>query len=89
MAENAERKPAQPKLVKIKIDRAHYEVPKGVMTGAELRTVPDPDVPADRDLWEERPGDRDRKVDVADTVDVHEGMKFFTAPNTINPGAGN
>ena len=82
-----DRKPPQPKLVNIKIDRTHYEVPKGAMTGAQLRALPDPDVPADRDLWEERPGDRDRKVDANDRVEVREGMKFFTAPNTINPGA--
>jgi len=77
----------KPKLAKIKIDREHYEVPEGIMTGAQLRAVPTPDVPADRDLWEERPGDRDRKLGPDDEVDIKNGLKFFTAPGTINPGA--
>jgi hypothetical protein len=75
------------KLVTITIDRDSFEVPKGEMTGAALRELPEPNVPADRDLWEDRPGDRDRKIEPTDVVKIKDHLRFFTAPGTINPGS--
>lgn len=73
--------------ITIRIDRIEYEVYKRKMTGAELRTLPSPDVPADRDLWRDVPDKRDVKVQDEDVVHLKDGMRFFTAPGRINPGS--
>jgi len=73
--------------ITIRIDRAEYEVFHRKMTGAQLRTVPSPDVAADRDLWRDVPDKRDVKVQDEDVVHLKDGMRFFTAPGRINPGA--
>jgi len=70
----------------IQIDRQHYKVPVAAMTGAELRLVPTPPIATDRDLFEVVPGHPDRKIEAGDTVDIRNGLRFFTAPGTINPG---
>lgn len=70
----------------IRIDRVEYEVYERKMTGAKLRTLPSPDVAADRDLWRDVPDKRDVKVQDEDTVHLKDGMRFFTAPGRINPG---
>ncbi len=73
--------------ITIRIDRVDYEVFRRKMTGAQLRTVPSPDVPADRDLWRDVPDKRDVKVQDEDVVHLKDGTRFFTAPGRINPGA--
>ena len=70
----------------IQIDREHYKVPDGQMTGAGLRLVPPTPIPADRDLFEVVPGHPDRKIEDGDVVEIRNGLRFFTAPGTINPG---
>jgi len=72
--------------ITIRIDRVEYEVYKHKMTGVELRAVPSPDVPADRDLWLDVPDKRDVKVQDEDVVRLKDGVRFFTAPGRINPG---
>lgn len=74
--------------ITIRIDRVEYQLYKRKMTGAELRTVPSPDVAADRDLWRDVPDKRDIKVQDEDLVRLQDGMRFFTAPGRINPGKG-
>lgn len=70
----------------IHIDKKKYDAPKERMTGAELRELPEPDIGADRDLWQVRPGDEDNLIDGTEAIDLKDGMHFFTAPSTINPG---
>lgn len=72
--------------ITIRIDRIGYEVFKRKMTGAQLRAIPSPDVPLDRDLWRDVPDKRDVKVQDEDVVRLEDGMRFFTAPGRINPG---
>lgn len=84
-AEHPEAKPSD-KLIKIQIDRVHYEVEEAVMSGAQLRQVAAPPIASDRDLFEVVPGASDRKIADADTVELHNGKRFFTAPGQINPG---
>lgn len=72
--------------IMIRIDREAYEVFQRRMTGAQLRTLPSPDVAADRDLWRDVPDKRDVKVQDEDVVRLKNGMRFFTAPGRINPG---
>ena len=76
-----------PKGYAIQIDRVQYEVFREKLSGAELRQVPSPPVPPDRDLFQVVPGHDDLKIKDDDTVQIHDGLRFFTAPNTINPGA--
>jgi hypothetical protein len=76
----------RPRTYKIQIDRVHYTVTDDSMTGAELRTVPEPDTPSDRDLFEVVPGSPDRKIELTDKVEIKNGKRFFTAPAHINPG---
>jgi Multiubiquitin len=71
---------------RIQIDRVHYAVHEHSLTGAQLRTLPDPDIGSDRDLFEVVPGQGDRKIAADQAVEMHDGLRFFTAPGQINPG---
>jgi hypothetical protein len=75
-----------PDIFNIQIDREHFRVSQSQMTGAELRRVPPTPIPADRDLFEVVPGHPDRKIENDDRVEIRNGLRFFTAPGTINPG---
>lgn len=70
----------------IRIDRTHYKVKEAVLTGADLRKLPEPDIGPDRDLFEVVPGGSDVKVELDAQVRMRDGMRFFTAPAQINPG---
>ena len=72
----------------IQIDREHYKVTEPKLTGAQLRTIADPDVPVERDLYEVRPGEDDLQIEDDDVVVMRNGLRFFTAPGQINPGCG-
>lgn len=72
--------------VQIQIDHDKFRVPIGSITEAQLRALPEPDLAPDRDLWEDRPGHRDRKILPGEVVEVRDGQRFFTAPGQINPG---
>ncbi len=81
---NAEK--PEPKLFHIQIDREHYKISEEKVSGAELRRVPCNPIPPDRDIFQVVPGHDDRKIKDDDTVEVYDGLRFFTVPNTINPG---
>lgn len=70
----------------IQIDREHYKVSQAEMMGAELRLVPPTPIPPERDLFEVVPGHPDRKIENDQPVEIRNGLRFFTAPGTINPG---
>ena len=71
----------------IKIDRAEYHVHERVRTGEQLRHLPHPAIGPDRDLFEVVPGGSDKKIGDRDDVRMRDGLRFFTAPAQINPGA--
>ncbi len=71
----------------IQIDRAHFAVTQRELTGAQIRQLPQPPTPADRDLFEVRPGEPDQPIGDTDVVKMRDGLRFFTAPKHINPGA--
>lgn len=79
-------KPPPEKVFDIQIDRTHYELTENRLSGADLRNVPTPPISSDRDLFEIIPGRPDKKIDDQDYVKIISGLRFFTAPNTINPG---
>jgi hypothetical protein len=70
----------------IQIDRVHYTTTAKRLTGAQLRELPTPPIGPDRDLYEVVPGEQDRKVELTDSVEMRDGLRFFTAPANINPG---
>jgi len=75
------------KKVTIKIDQETFHVDKERVTGAELRRLPDPPIGPDRDLFLIKPGPaEDERIADDQTVELKNGMHFFTAPSTINPG---
>lgn len=78
---------AHDKIVKIQIDRTTYKVEKEKLTGAEIRRIPNPPIEPDRDLFEVVAGGTDVKIEDTATVKMHHGLRFFTAPAHINPGA--
>ncbi|HEX7802600.1 MAG TPA: multiubiquitin domain-containing protein [Pseudoxanthomonas sp.] len=71
----------------IQIDRVHYKVEGNRLTGQQLRDLPTPPITADRDLFLVVPGAQDRKIGADEKVELHDGMRFFTAPGHINPGS--
>lgn len=82
-----EKKPEKPdKQIVIHIDRKQFKVDAESMTGTELRTLPEPDIGPEFDLWLEVPAGEDDRIDADEQVQLKNGMHFFTAPSTINPG---
>lgn len=78
--------PPGPLQTNIQIDRAHYKVPVNVLTGQQLRDLVTPSIPVARDLFQVVPAGDDIKIELTDSVSLHDGMRFFTAPARINPG---
>jgi hypothetical protein len=76
-----------PPHVNIQLDREHYTVSTQYLNGVELRSLASPSVPPERDLFEVVPGGADRKIGNDDVVQLRSGLRFFTAPAQINPGA--
>ena len=70
----------------IRIDREHFKVAAGVLTGAQLRQLPNPAIGDDRDLFQVVPGGSDTKIELENPVEMRDGLRFFTAPTQINPG---
>ncbi|MBO9521914.1 MAG: multiubiquitin domain-containing protein [Nocardioidaceae bacterium] len=73
--------------INIQIDREHFSVDVEALTGAQLRALPDPDIPESRDLFQVVPGGQDHKIAPGETVTLKSGMRFFSAPGQINPGS--
>ena len=71
----------------IKIDRVHYKVTQDRMTGRQLRNLPVPPIGPDFDLFEVVPDSTDRKIADDEVVEIRNGLRFFTVPSQINPGA--
>ena len=80
--------PTAQRRLRSKIDRTSYKVHEPVLTGAQLRALPEPDIGPDRDLFEVVPGGSDLKIEIDARVQMRNGLRFFTAPAQINPGQG-
>lgn len=88
MSEAHKDEHGRPKMFEIKIDRTSYKVSEPVLTGAQLRSLPEPDIGPERDLFEVVPGGSDVKIEADAKVEMRNGLRFFTAPAQINPGRG-
>lgn len=75
-----------PETIIIVIDNKKYRAPAPVLTGDELRKLADPDVGVGFDLWQEIPGGEDNLVEGTERIKLHNGMSFYSANSTINPG---
>lgn len=71
----------------IQIDRVHYRVEVNTLTGQDLRNLVSPPISDTRDLFRVVPGGEDEKIEAGAALALHDGMRFFTAPATINPGS--
>jgi len=79
--------PEKDKQITIHIDKEKFRAPAGTLTGAELRALPAPPLGPDVDFYVEVPGPGpDELIDDARSVDLKNGMHFFTAPRSITPG---
>lgn len=72
--------------VTIHIDKDKFQVEQKSMSGAELRALPAAPIGSDRDLFQVVPGADDLLIADDRSVELKDGMHFFTAPSTINPG---
>jgi hypothetical protein len=71
----------------ITIDRIEYVVRRRVLSGQQLRDLVSPPIPQNLDLFEIVPHGTDRKIEDGTEVTMCDGLRFFTAPAHINPGA--
>lgn len=79
--------PKDSKTVHIKVDKESFDVDSETLTGAEIRQLPSPPIGTDRDLYLSVPGPQnDRPITDDEVVGLKNGMHFYTAPSTINPG---
>ncbi len=69
------------------IDKKLFKTPLEKATGLQLRDLVKPAIGEDRDLFEEIAGpDDDIKISDSEVVTLLNGMHFYTAPKSINPG---
>ena len=80
------KKPEKPdKDFVIHIDRKQYRVDRSTLTGAEIRHLAA--LTADVDLYLEEHGDDDDRLIADDgSVDLKNGLQFFSTPRHITPG---
>jgi hypothetical protein len=71
----------------IHVDRHQFKVEQTSMTGAELRQLPSPAIGGDYDLYREVPGGEDVLVGDNDSVELKDGMHFFSVQRHITPGS--
>jgi len=82
------KSPPEDGYVYIEIDRLPYRRVWGTFSGSEIRRFAAPPIGDDRDLWLVVPGGNDRKIEDTDKVEMRtSGLRFWTAPKIINPGA--
>jgi hypothetical protein len=86
--ESVKNKPEKgPKHVTIHIDKETFKVEGESITAEALRTLPEPDIGDDRDLYLETHGaGEDTLIEHGTSVPLDHGMHFFTAPAAITPG---
>lgn len=71
--------------VSIYLDRVSYKVPSGSISEQQLRALPRPPVPDDREVWRDIEDEQDRVVAVNEIVIIDSGDRFFTQPMPLPP----
>ena len=72
--------------VVIHIDKKMYKVEETALTGAQLRALPDPDIASKYELVLQVPGGDDRQIADDDSVELSNGMHFFSVPKNLDAG---
>jgi hypothetical protein len=73
--------------IEIKIDGHSFWVEPGAISGAKLRSLPIPPIGPDRQLFQIFGGaEADLMVAGEQTVDLENGVQFFSSPMTITAG---
>jgi hypothetical protein len=73
--------------IQIFLDGKPYPFKAGPAQAAALRRLPSPPLDPLHDLYLERPGlAEDVLVRDTDTLEVRDGMRFFSAPKTVLAG---
>ena len=75
----------EPKVFTIRIDRAEYQWRKEKITGAQLRHLPAPPIPPERDLFQVVPGHPDRKIEDHDSVTGSRRATLLHCPQHDQP----
>lgn len=73
--------------VTIHVDKSHFAVEQSSLTGSEIRHLPNPPIGDDRDLYQEVPSGEDLLIGDDISVELHNGLHFFSVPKAINPGS--
>ncbi len=73
--------------VVIHLDKKAYRWLGAVITGAELRALPDTDISAEYELKQQIPGGDDKTIANDDEIAIKPGLHFFSIPTNINAGA--
>lgn len=74
--------------ITIRIDASEYILAERALTGAQLRELPSPPIPSDRDLFLLVEGSgEDQLVASDEVVQLDQGTTLFSVPRTITPGS--
>lgn len=86
--ESSQHEQTKHRTITIHIDRANYKVDEATLTGLQIRAIPVPAIGPELDLYLIVPGPGDDiLVGDGQQIELKEGMRFFTAPRSINPGS--
>lgn len=72
--------------IEIVLDRKTYEVPGWHITDSALRALPTPPIGDNREIWHDVEDAPDDPIMPGESVEIHRGDRFFSAPKRINPG---
>lgn len=70
----------------IHIDKKMYKVSESSLTGSQFRSLADPSITAEYQLKQQVPGGEDVTIEDSQSVELENGMHFFSIPKNINPG---
>jgi hypothetical protein len=70
--------------ITVHIDKQTYKVDEESLNGAQIRELAE--IGDSYDLWQEVPGGQDKVIADSESVELKNGMHFFSVPKTINPG---
>jgi len=71
----------------IHVDRHEFKVEQQALLGTELRHLPTPAIGPDYDLYLEVPGGEDDLIGDDQSVELKNGMHFFSVQRQITPGS--
>jgi hypothetical protein len=69
--------------ITIHIDKQPYKVAPGPTAVATLRQLPQPPVATGREIWLDIDDAQDEKLDDTGTIDLIEGLRFFTRSTAL------